>query len=335
MRREEVADVDRVPHGSSDEQRVLDFSANVNPAVPDGTETVYREAFEAARSYPPEPPTAFREVAADYVGCDPAQVVPAPCGLAAMRAAVDLAVQPGDAALVPAPSFGEYAREVRLQGATPVRVAQGDVLDADPVDHTLAVVCTPNNPTGDAYDHDALRAFAARCRDADTTLLVDEAFLGFTDRPSMAGEPGVVVARSLTKLFGLPGLRVGFAVATGGTRAALTTARRPWNVGAPALATGAHCMRQDGFVAATRERVRSERARMREELPDGFEARDSAAPFLLLSVDGDVDAVIAGARERGVVLRDARTFEGLESHVRVAVRRPAENDRLLEVLADV
>jgi threonine-phosphate decarboxylase len=333
MNRDAVDDVDRVAHGSSDDPGLLDFSANVNPEVPEGAEAVYREAFETARTYPPEPPAAFREAAAEYVDCPPERVVPTPGGLAAIRATVALSVDPGDTALVPAPSFGEYAREVRLQGGEPRFVAHDDLLAADPSGHALAVVCTPNNPTGDAYDHDALRTFADRCRAAGTTLLVDEAFLGFTDRPSMAGEPGVVVARSLTKLYGLPGLRAGFAVATGDLRDALATVRRPWNVGTAALSTGAHCLRQDEFVARTRERVRSERERMRAALSGRFDVHPSVAPFLLLAVDGDVDALLADARDAGLALRDARTFRGLDGHVRVAVRLPGENDRLLEVLA--
>lgn len=330
-----ATDLDRAPHGSSDDPDLLDFSANTNPEVPDGVEAVYREAFADARSYPAEPPGAFREAAGEYVDCDPEAVVPTPGGLAAIRAAVALAVDPGDTALVPAPSFGEYAREVRLQGGEPAFVSAADVLDTDPSDHALAVVCDPNNPTGAAYDRAALERFAARCREADTRLLVDEAFLGFTDRPSIAGTEGVVVARSLTKLFGLPGIRTGFAVATGAVGAALANARRPWNLSVPALATGAHCMRRDGFIRETRERVRSERARMHEALVERYAVSPSDAPFLLLDVSGDgrsAEAVVAAARERGVAIRDATTFRGLDSHVRVAVRRPAENDRLLAAL---
>ncbi|SHG38539.1 threonine-phosphate decarboxylase [Halobaculum gomorrense] len=327
-------DTPRTPHGSSDDTDVLDFSANTNPRVPDGTEAAYRGAFEAARTYPAEPPAAYRHAAADYVDCAPEAVTPTPGGLAAIRLTIDLAVDPGDTVAVPYPSFGEYAREVRLQGGEPTFVPQAAIADVDPAEHALAIVCNPNNPTGNAYPDDDLRALAARCRDAGTPLLVDEAFLGFTDRPSLAGEPGVVVARSLTKLFGLPGIRAGFAVATGAWGEALANARRTWNLGAPALAVGAHCMRRGAFVAETRERVASERERMRAALTDaGYGVHPSDAPFLVLDAgDRGVDAVLDGAAEAGIAVRDARTFRGLDSHVRVAVRTADENDRLLEVL---
>ena len=327
--------VDREPHGSSDDPDLLDFSANTNPAVPPGVEEVYRGAFADARSYPAEPPDAFREAAAAYVDCDPEAVVPTPGGLAAIRAAVGLAVEPGDTALLPAPSFGEYAREVRLEGGEPAFVDADAVLDADPSDHALAVVCAPNNPTGTDYARADLERFAARCRAADTVLLVDEAFRGFTDRPSLAGADGVVVARSLTKLFGLPGIRAGFAVATSELGAGLRAVRRPWNVSGPALATGAHCMRQTGFISDTRERIEAERARLRARLGERYDVAPSEAPFLLLDVGSDgrsVEQIVADARERGVAVRDATTFRGLDAHVRVAVRRPDENDRLLAAL---
>ena len=328
--------VRRVPHGSADDPDLLDFSANTNPLTPPGVEQVYRDALNRSRTYPPDDYPAYREAAADYVDCDPERVVPAPGGLAAIRATVGATVRPGESVLVPYPSFGEYDREVRLQGGEPAHVPYDEIPDADPAGHALAVVCNPNNPTGEAYDEGRLRAFADRCRDAGTTLLVDEAFLGFTDRGSLAGRPGVVVARSLTKLFGLPGLRAGFAVAADEVGERLRVARRAWNLGTPAAAVGAHCMRRDEFVAGTRERVDRERERMCERLAERFSVGRSDAPFLLLDTgDRDPDGIVRRARERGVAVRDATTFRGLDSHVRVAVRLPDENDRLLDVLADV
>ncbi|ELK44832.1 L-threonine-O-3-phosphate decarboxylase, partial [Haloferax sp. BAB-2207] len=199
----------RVPHGGTTDPTVLDFSANTNPERPDGVEAVYREAFDASTRYPDDDYADFRGTAGDYVGCASASVVPTAGGLEALRLAFEVTLSPGDTALVPEPSFGEYDREIRLQGAEPVAVAHDAILDADPADHAVAVVCTPNNPTGELAPADDLRVFAARCREAETTLVVDEAFLDFTDEPSLAGEPGVVVARSLTKMFGLPGIRAG------------------------------------------------------------------------------------------------------------------------------
>jgi len=321
----------RVPHGSSDDPDLLDFSANTNPHTPPGTLEVFEAAFDAAQSYPNDGYPEFCAAAAEFVDCTPDQVVPTAGGLEALRLAVGTTVCSGDSVLVPAPSFGEYAREVRLQGGEPAFVDHDAVLDADPSPYALAVVCNPNNPTGECYDADALRVFADRCRDVGTTLLVDEAFLGFTDETSLAGREGVVVARSLTKLFGLPGVRMGYAVGTGRALDRLVTARRAWSMSTAAATVGTHCYGAEAFVARTRERVASERERMRERLATRFEVSPSDAPFLLFETD-DVDALLSQALDHGIALRDARTFRRLDSHVRVAVRTPAENDRLLESL---
>jgi len=325
----------RVPHGSSDDPDLLDFSANTNPRVPPDAAKTYREAFEAARSYPADDYPEFRAAAASFVDCEPEQVIPTAGGLEAIRLAIQTTVRTGDSVLVPYPSFGEYAREVRLQGGKPEFVPQDELLTADPAGHALAIVCNPNNPTGEAADPAALRAFADDCLSAGTTLLVDEAFLGFTDEQSLAGREGVIVARSLTKLFGLPGVRMGYAVGAGSARDRLATARRAWSMSAAAAAVGTHCYGQGGFVAETKARVAEERARMRDRLAARFDVCPSDAPFLLLSVSDDdvtVDEILASAREAGIALRDARTFRGLDSHIRVAVRAPEENDRLLDAL---
>jgi threonine-phosphate decarboxylase len=386
-----VDDAERVPHGGESDRDVLEFSANVNPETPDGVADAFRDALADATRYPDDAYPAFRAAAADALARDaPEQsardtterfsgdgegvsardVVPTPGGLAAIRLTFATTLEPGDRVLLPKPSFGEYAREAALQGAHTDFVPAHELTDAGRDDagdsvadgdldaYRMVVACNPNNPTGVAYDADALRALADRCRDADATLLVDEAFLGFTDEPTLAGEPGVVVARSLTKLYGLPGLRAGYAVATGQEGERLRTARRAWNLSTPAAAVGAHCLRDHEFVDATRERVAAERARfcdrIRTDLPAGVSVaetgsdrdgaiptergadRDGVAPFVLLDVgDRDPARVVDACGERGIAIRDATTFRGLDAHVRVAVRTRDENDRLLAVLAEV
>jgi len=333
MHPEGVSTAERVPHGGTENRDLLEFSANTNPETPPGTREVYEAAFDRAVRYPDDGYEAFRTAAASAVGVEPAQIIPTPGGLAAIRLAIGTTVEAGDEVLVATPSFSEYAREVRMQGGSVRFRDAGAMLDADPDGAALVIVCNPNNPTGEAYDHDDLRAFAERCRAAGTTLLVDEAFLGFTDRPSMAGIEGVIVARALTKLYGLPGIRAGYAVAAGDDLGRLATARRAWSLSTPAAAVGAHCLDSEEFVARTRERVASERERLRAALSEHFDVHPSDAPFLLLDIgERDVEELVESARANGVAIRDATTFRGLDSHVRVAVRTPEENDRLLEVL---
>ena len=316
------------------ERHVLDFSEPVNPDRPDGVSRVYQTALSSARSYPQDDYCEFRVAAGEYVGCEPRDVVPTAGGLAAVRLALDATVEAGDDVLVPVPSITEYEREVRLQGATPEFVPYEELPDRDPDGYAMAILCNPNNATGEAYRSDRLRAFAERCRDAGTILLVDESLVGFLDRPTMAGLPGVVVARSLSNLFGLPGLRMGFAVATGDLGDDVETARRTWNLSTPAAHVGEFCMGQSEFVERTRERIRTEQPRLVEGLSRHFDVVPSDGPFLLVDVgDRPVEDVVQQLHHRGVAVRDVTTFRGLDSHVQVsAVRRPDENDQLLDAV---
>lgn len=356
MNPDAIDETGRVPHGGDSDPDVLDFSANVNTARPAGVKAVYREALQSSRRYPDDDYPEYREVASEYVGCSPSNVVPTPGGLAGIRLALECVLERGKKVLIPYPSFGEYSREVRLQGATPTFVPHDDVLETDRralEEHAVAFICTPNNPTGDLSDPERLEAFAKRCADAGTTLLIDEAFLGFTDVPSMAAvlwgdrEDGnidsdqhslenVVVVRSLTKLFGLPGLRAGFVVASGNRLDRFETARRTWNLGTPAARVGAHCMLDEAFVRKTRDRIEEERRRIVDRLEERFDVFQSDAPFVLCRIpDRNVSELVASCRRRSVAIRDATTFRGLDNHVRIAVKDRDRNDRMLEVLCDV
>ncbi|TQQ83694.1 threonine-phosphate decarboxylase [Halonotius terrestris] len=329
---EAIDSLSRVAHGGEADPQLLDFSANTNPRTPSGVATVYEAALPASRQYPVDDYCEFRAAAADYIGVTGNEIIPAAGSLTGMRLLFSVVVDDGDSVVVPTPSFGEYDREIRLQGGTPEFVPHDEVMAVDPTAHDLVIVCNPNNPTGESYETAALRSLADRCAAADTVLCVDEAFLDFTDRPSMAGTPGVVVARSLTKIFGLPGLRAGFLVATGDLRERLDVARPAWTLSTPAAAVGAHCLKDTEFVEETCEQVAAERERMRDRLETRFDVAPSDAPFLLCETDQSVDEVVDAARDRGVVVRDATTFRGLDSHIRVAVKRPKQNDRLLAAL---
>ena len=327
----------RVAHGNASDPWLLDFSSCTNPSIPQGAVQIYQTAFAASRSYPSDSYCDFRVAAAEYIGCEPKQVIPTPGSLAAIRLAVATTIDSDDDVLIPVPSIGEYEREVCLQGGNPTFRHYTELLEADPAEYDLVIANTPNNPVGAAYDPGRLSAFADRCQRAGTPLLVDESFLDFTELPSLAGRDGVIVARSLTKVFGFPGLRAGFAVATGKYRDRLDVTRLTWWVGKPAADLGVYCMDDEAFVEESRSRVRSERERMRDHLESQFDIPPSDAPFLLLDAgtDSRVESVIDQARAEGIAVRDARTFRGLDSHVRVAVRLPDENDRLLAALDGV
>ena len=328
--------VNRVHHGGTTDDELIDFSANTNPVVPDGVREQYESGFELARRYPDDTYTTFRKHASNAVSCDHELVVPTAGGLEALRLAVQSTVDQGDRVAIPAPSFSEYHREVRLQGGDPICVHSQKILDINPSKYTAVIICNPNNPTGYLYSRSHLETLIQKCRQANTAVIIDEAFLDFTNQSSLAGTPGAIVLRSLTKMYGLPGIRAGYAVASAEYQEKINSIRRTWNLSTPALLTGTYCLQQQSFVSETKDRVQEERIRIWNELASDFTVIPSDAPFLLIDTgQQSVDKICKTAKSAGIKLRDARTFHGLDNHVRIAVRMPEENDDLIEVLSNV
>ncbi|HEX4221545.1 MAG TPA: Rv2231c family pyridoxal phosphate-dependent protein CobC [Pseudonocardiaceae bacterium] len=210
-----------------------------------------------------------------------------------------------------------------------------------PDEADLVVVGNPTNPTSVLHRADNLRLLGRPGR----VLVVDEAFADAVpgEPESLAGEatvPGLLVLRSLTKTWALPGLRAGYAIAAPDLLARLSTNRPQWPVGSLVLTAVTACCEPESVAEA--EAAASEIAAHRDHLMaelirlPGIEvAQPAHGPFLLLRVPNG-PAVRAALRERGIAVRRADTFPGLTSdHLRVAVRSPAESTPLVTALADI
>ena len=330
-----------VPHGGTADPAILDFSANTNPAIPVGVRGVFSQSFDRCTRYRTSHP-AYTAAIADHCGCPQEWVLPTGGGIAALSTAITALTDPGAVVTIAGPTFGEYARLVRVSGGSVRSVALMDLGAADVSASDLVIICTPNNPCGrliPAADRARLLEAAAA---EEVPVLVDEAFIDFTELPSAAGHPAALVVRSETKLFGLPGLRAGAIIVPPRYREQVEAVQDPWSIGTPAATVAAFCLQQTEFITATRQRVALERARMRTALTPAFEVSPSAAPFLLcrprrpsmIGIDpaDPVGGLCRRAAAADIAIRDARSFVGYDEHIRIAVRRPHENDQLLSVL---
>lgn len=324
----------RLPRGTDDRIQ-YDFRSCTNPSVPEGAVRVYQSAFSTARRFPEDTYCEYRVAAGSFVGCKPEQVIPTPGRVAGIRLVLAAGVDSGDEVLVGTPAPPAYEREITLQGGTPTFVDAPALFEADPAAYDAVLAATPNRVSGEAYDARALSALADRCRAAETPLVLDESFRPLTDLPSMAGREGVAVVHSLGRLFGFPGLRAGFVAATGECRDRLDVARLPASLGTAAAELGTYCMDQQSFLEETRQRTESERERLRDSLAGSFDVSASVGPCLLLDAGAADRAqrVIDRCRDADVAVYDARKVRGLDSHIRVAVKLPADNDVLIETLS--
>ncbi len=322
----------------------LDFSQNINPlgAPPAVLESARRALAEESARYPDLSYARLREALGEYLGVDPARVVPTNGGAEALFLAARSAGT-GGKALVLEPTFSEYAAAAGAAGLEPVRrlarrVEDGFRLDFGALDDLGGVdvvfLCNPNNPTGEALGRADVLDVAGRVRRAGAVLIVDEAFADFVPDISVVADVDehLVVARSFTKFFAIPGLRLGCLVCEDPSRAWALQPSWPVNAVAPAA----------GLAAARDERVcrRSiaEVARLREGLAaalgalPGLEVFPGAANFLLVRGPGDLVERLA---RRGVLVRGCEPFMGLgPGYFRVAVRGEAENAALVAVIRE-
>lgn len=319
------------------------LDANELPWDPDG-----RDPDRGLNRYPePQPPALVARLAALY-GIDPSSVLLGRGSSEAIDLLCRVFCRPGrDAVVICAPTFALYAQAARVQGArveaVPLAAERGFALDADAVlDRAtratkLVFLCSPNNPTGNLLDGAAIARVAAAL--AETALVVvDEAYIEFSSRPSLAARlaawPNVAVLRTLSKAYGLAGARCGALLADPAVIALARKILPPYAVPRPTvsaalagLSPAALARRRSEIVTLVRERARLERALA--ALPGVTRVWPSEANFVLAEF-ADPDRALARARAAGLLVRDARTAPLLPRALRVSVGTPAQNTRLLE-----
>lgn len=290
------------------------------------------DALGLAWTYPEDSYDEFRTAVAGWTGADPAQVIPGH-GIQALTIAVASAfIEPGDAVVIPSPTYGLYAQVCRGAGAVVHRVQSGPSLaiDLDAVlamarhaNAKLAWICDPNNPTGLRIDSARWSAFVEELP-AGCVAVVDEAYVDYVD-PServdrladIAAEAPVIVLRTFSKIFGLAGLRLGYAIVHESLAPHVNAVHEPFNVNRAALAAGLASLKRVRGLPERREQVRCAREALVAPLEStGMKALPSDANFVLIKLGIDDQAVFDALAEQGLIVRPGSEL-GLPGYVRV------------------
>ena len=315
-----------------------------HPAV---VEAIGRAA-SASNRYPDPAATLLRRRIAERFDADPAQIAVANGSCEILLAAALATCEPGAEVLFAWPSFSIYPYLAPLSGAREIRVElAGDEHDLDAMlaDVTaatqLVVVCNPNNPTSTHLPAARVAEFIAELP-RHVTVVVDEAYVEFQldDDPDQSADlrrdfPNLVLLRTFSKVYGLAGLRVGYALCSPTFRAAVDAVRQPFSVNALAQAAASEAILHGDHVAEQVERVIVERIRVEEGVRElGLETADSQANFswIGLGEERDEAQVVATLAERGIVVR-AGTPLGGPGHIRVSYGTREQNERFLDALA--
>ena len=330
-----------------DPAALTDFSSNQSPlgAAPGVAAAVAGAVVDA---YPDPHAAELTGRLAERHGVSPAQVVCGNGSTELIRLVAQLALAPGDVAVSLAPSFGECGVATRLASARfeevrLVHAGEGASFFCDEpalraaltdLRPRLCWLCSPNNPTGAALPAALIAGLVA---DFPATLFVlDEAYCDLLPetqwQADLLAAGNLLVLHSMTKYWGLAGLRLGHAVAEPGLAAALRAAAPPWSVNACAQAAGVAALSDLEHHRRSVELLTGERDRLVAGLRvRGWTTEPSMAGFFLIHV-GDAPAARHALLAQGCLVRDCTSF-GLPAHVRVSPRHPEQNDRLLAAFA--
>jgi histidinol dehydrogenase len=296
----------------------------------------------------------LREALGDRLGLDPRRIVPGAGADELIRLVTTQAVAAGDAVVIPTPTFAMFAVEARLAGARVVELPRSAPACRQPVAEIRALaereaarlvwLCTPNNPTGDAYPLAETLALAAGL---PALVCVDEVYLEFGEE-SIGAAPGstsairiqdelpnVLVLRSLSKSHGMAGARVGYLVVADALADRFAGVRLPLSIGSPSEAIALAALAADADAVDRRRAVIAARDRLSSVLGDlGCEVLPSVTNSVAFRPPIDAAAADAALLARGVAVRRYETGP-MSGWLRATARLDPEESRLLNALKEV
>lgn len=234
-----------------------------------------------------------------------------------------------------APSFREYQDACRLNSHNIIFFENLDDLHNET---DLIWICNPNNPTGKAWEKNELLSLAESRR--DTILIIDQAYADYTSKPVVTVQEAIdygniVLLNSLTKRFSVPGLRIGYTVASADICGYIREHGTPWAVSAPAISAAEYLISHTDQYAIDKHLLHSEALRIAEAFKEsGIGVSDTDCNFILCRLPHGRKASDLKdwlVENKGILIRDASNFEGLDAgYFRVAAQSCEENDFLIK-----
>ena len=325
---------------------VIDFSSNVNPlGPPEKVLKAVGDSLWMVSYYPDDRGAELRRAIAEHTGAEEWSLIMGNGSTEIIKTFAEAFIHKGDRVVIPCPTYSEYLYQARVRGAEVELLKPGEgfsfahetVAEALETRPRVLFLCDPNNPTGRSLGERMLRRLIEEAWEKEVLVLLDEAYVEFSERPPFK-EPweydNLLVSRSLTKLYALPGLRLGYGVAGEEIAASMERLRMPWNVNVLAQVAGVEALRDVGFVRGTLRFLERERRHLQRGLGRlGLDPLPTEVNFFLVKLKDGMSS--PGLREellrRGILVRDCSSFKGLgESYIRVSVRLRDENQRLIK-----
>jgi len=325
---------------------ILDFSVSTNPFMPPPGIRDKMKDFAIER-YPDSQASVLRQRLAEKLRISVENIL-AGSGTTEIIRLIALAYfRQNDSVLILEPAYGEYEVACRIAGARPVkyRAPEKDGF-APKLDNVIEIIrqrrpravfiCNPNNPTGKYLSRADIESIVEAS--GDTLLVLDEAYVAFVGKSwnslDLTERGNVIVMRSMTKDYGLPGLRLGYAIAPKAIIDCLRLVLPPWNVNVIAQEAGTAVLKEEEHLKESLGKVREAKIYLVEELSRlGFSVTPSDAHYFLVKV-GSASACRQALLKYGIMVRDCTSF-GLPEYVRISPRTLPECEKLIVAMAKI
>lgn len=337
-------------------ESILDFSANINPlGLSPNIKEIIASNIDLLLHYPDTKCKILKNELADFLNLEPSNLLIGN-GSIELIYLVPKALSPC-CVLIPIPTFSEYefsarrskgkAMFIKTKGEENFQIKiEGFIKFLPKAD--LVFLCNPNNPTGNLISKDEIIYLAKAGQRHDTIVAIDEVFIDFVkDQNSfsvvkeVAKLKNLLVLRSLTKFFALPGLRLGYLVANKNLIARLSRYQFPWNVNSFAQLVGRQVIKDKDYIKRSKELIFRERDHLFRRLKEikSLYPYIPTANFIFCRLDDvrlDSRRLCDKLGRRGILVRDCSNFRGLDNkYIRIAVRKRQENNRLINALRGI
>lgn len=329
---------------------MLDFSSNINPFGPgESVLDAARLAIDSIGVYPDSSCRRLRTALAEKLDIDGEFLI---FGNGAADLIFSLVVsEKPKKALLAAPSFAEYSQALK---AVDCKISYyylkeeqnfcigWDYLECLTGDVDMIFLCAPDNPSGSVIEKELLHRIAETCERLNIRMVLDECFYEFLEdstsvlsKQDVLRYPHLVILRAFTKMYAIPGLRLGYGMTADlEFLERMRETRQPWSVSAPAQAAGIAALKDSQRVEKTRGFICEERKMMEKEFERiGVRYFPSSANYMLIKSHYDL---FSRLKEMQILIRDCSNYEGLsKGYYRAAIKRREENQILIQALEKI
>jgi threonine-phosphate decarboxylase len=331
--------------------KIIDFSSNVNPlGFPYSVKSMIKKNYSLLSVYPDPNSSKLKEELEKYTGVSKGQIVVGNGATEIIYNFCRAFIRKNTRVVIPVPTFGEYEAAALLQGSHALYLKTMNLNEKVPeLQHMITknnciFLCNPNNPTGSLVKRKNMLKILETAHDKSALVFLDECFIELVPESNeslisnLKEFDNLFILRSLTKSFGLAGLRVGYGLGNKKMIDVLTRIKIPWNVNALAQKAASTALSSKSHLQKTKKLIKNELAFLTSSISkiNGFSCYPSSTNFILLESKIDSKTIQKKLIKKKLLVRDCSTFRGLDNKfIRIAVRTHKENMKLVKALEEI